>query len=308
MDRMRRQDGDRHRRGERHRPRQRLFLLVRGRGYSPSIANPRVSRRRSPPPRPKAWKDGGIADAATRGGQGVRIPRGRGVRRARRVYANAGISGGLVPLFEQTVEYWREVLSVNLIGAFLAIKHAAPEWRKGTGSIVLHGVGCGPARQRGRHPYSASKAGVISLAQTAANRSRRRRARQRHLPRPDRDRHDKADFRPCARSAARTQDRAAQSTATRRRARGNRRHGAVSRKRRSSYVNGQAFAVDGGLSSTHPFAGPRRRGVTRPRRQGLRRRGEEPGMSFRIVGPVVSAVAASFGGWTISAPSALATS
>jgi NAD(P)-dependent dehydrogenase (short-subunit alcohol dehydrogenase family) len=26
----------------------------------------------------------------------------------------------------------------------------------------------------------------------------------------------------------------------------------------ASYVNGQAFAVDGGLSSTHPFAKPRR--------------------------------------------------
>ena len=26
----------------------------------------------------------------------------------------------------------------------------------------------------------------------------------------------------------------------------------------SSYVNGQAFPVDGGLSSTHPFTGPRR--------------------------------------------------
>jgi NAD(P)-dependent dehydrogenase (short-subunit alcohol dehydrogenase family) len=26
----------------------------------------------------------------------------------------------------------------------------------------------------------------------------------------------------------------------------------------ASYVNGQAFAVDGGLSSTHPFTGPRR--------------------------------------------------
>ena len=25
----------------------------------------------------------------------------------------------------------------------------------------------------------------------------------------------------------------------------------------ASYVNGQAFAVDGGLSSAHPFAGPR---------------------------------------------------
>ena len=40
------------------------------------------------------------------------------------VYANAGISGGLVPLFEQTVEQWQEILRVNLIGPWLAIKHA----------------------------------------------------------------------------------------------------------------------------------------------------------------------------------------
>jgi NAD(P)-dependent dehydrogenase (short-subunit alcohol dehydrogenase family) len=32
-------------------------------------------------------------------------------------YANAGISGGLVPFFEETVERWTEVLKINLIGA-----------------------------------------------------------------------------------------------------------------------------------------------------------------------------------------------
>src|SRR5690606_27490126 len=31
------------------------------------------------------------------------------------VYANAGISGGMVPLQEQTVPYWQEILAVNLI-------------------------------------------------------------------------------------------------------------------------------------------------------------------------------------------------
>src|SRR6202034_1584039 len=41
------------------------------------------------------------------------------------VYANAGISGGLVPLFEQTVEQWQQILQTNLLGPFLAIKHAA---------------------------------------------------------------------------------------------------------------------------------------------------------------------------------------
>ena len=56
------------------------------------------------------------------------------------VYANAGISGGLVPppLLEQTVEYWERVLRTNLVGLFLAIKHAAPHMiAKGAGSIVL---------------------------------------------------------------------------------------------------------------------------------------------------------------------------
>ena len=37
------------------------------------------------------------------------------------VYANAGVSGGLIPLFEQTVDHWQHVLRVNLIGTFLAI-------------------------------------------------------------------------------------------------------------------------------------------------------------------------------------------
>src|SRR6478609_1623658 len=35
------------------------------------------------------------------------------------IWANAGISGGLVPLVEQTVEHWQEILRINLIGPFL---------------------------------------------------------------------------------------------------------------------------------------------------------------------------------------------
>ena len=42
------------------------------------------------------------------------------------IYANAGISGGgQPPFFELTAEHWRQVLDVNLIGVFLAIKHAS---------------------------------------------------------------------------------------------------------------------------------------------------------------------------------------
>ena len=85
-------------------------------------------------------------------------------------YANAGISGGLVPFFEETAERWTEVLKINLIGTFLAAKHAAvamvPRRR---GSIVCTASVAGLRSGAGGMPYSASKAGVISLVQTAAN-------------------------------------------------------------------------------------------------------------------------------------------
>ena len=52
-------------------------------------------------------------------------------------YANAGISGGLVPLFEETVERFEEVLRINLIGTFVLAKLAAQEMVKhGRGSII----------------------------------------------------------------------------------------------------------------------------------------------------------------------------
>lgn len=86
------------------------------------------------------------------------------------VYANAGISGGDVPLAEQTVELWETVLRVNLIGCFLAVKHASvPMVAQGSGSIICTASVAGLKANAGGNPYSASKAGVISLVQTAAN-------------------------------------------------------------------------------------------------------------------------------------------
>jgi NAD(P)-dependent dehydrogenase (short-subunit alcohol dehydrogenase family) len=85
-------------------------------------------------------------------------------------YANAGVSGGAVALFETTVELWKEVLNVNLIGAFLAVKYAAQMMMaKGKGSIICTASVAGMRSGAGGPPYSASKAGVISLVQTAAN-------------------------------------------------------------------------------------------------------------------------------------------
>jgi NAD(P)-dependent dehydrogenase (short-subunit alcohol dehydrogenase family) len=87
------------------------------------------------------------------------------------VYANAGISGGLGPnFFEATAEDWMKILSVNLIGVFLAIKHASRVMVPAKkGSIVCTASVAGIRSGAGPGPYSASKAGVINLVSTAAN-------------------------------------------------------------------------------------------------------------------------------------------
>jgi NAD(P)-dependent dehydrogenase (short-subunit alcohol dehydrogenase family) len=176
------------------------------------------------------------------------------------VYANAGISGGLVPLFEQTVEHWQEVLRVNLIGPFLAIKHAGPHLvRQGHGSIICTASVAGLRANAGGNPYSASKAGVISLVQTASNALGGTGVRvnaicpgliETGMTQPIFDRaraHGSADkigqLNPLNRAGA-PHEIAAMAL--------------FLASDEASYVNGQAFAVDGGLSSTHPFARPRR--------------------------------------------------
>ena len=85
------------------------------------------------------------------------------------LWANAGISGGLVPLAEQSVEHWQEILRINLIGPFLAVKHAIPHMiKQQRGAIVCTASVAGLKSGASGHPYAASKAGVISLVQTTA--------------------------------------------------------------------------------------------------------------------------------------------
>ena len=85
------------------------------------------------------------------------------------LFANAGVSGGLAGLFEQSSADWEEILQVNLIGPFLAIKYAAPHMKeRGGGSIVCTASVAGIRAGAGGVAYSASKAGVINLVKTAA--------------------------------------------------------------------------------------------------------------------------------------------
>jgi NAD(P)-dependent dehydrogenase (short-subunit alcohol dehydrogenase family) len=85
-------------------------------------------------------------------------------------YANAGISGGAAGgIFDATPELWLETLRINLIGPFLAIKHAAPRIaERGGGAIICTASAAGLRSGAGPAHYSASKAGVINLVQLAA--------------------------------------------------------------------------------------------------------------------------------------------
>ncbi|HEY8593135.1 MAG TPA: SDR family NAD(P)-dependent oxidoreductase [Sphingomicrobium sp.] len=85
------------------------------------------------------------------------------------MFANAGISGGWDSIAVQSAAEWAETLRINLIGPFLAIKYSAPLIAgRGRGSIVCTASVAGVRSGAGGAAYSASKAGVISLVQNAA--------------------------------------------------------------------------------------------------------------------------------------------
>lgn len=82
---------------------------------------------------------------------------------------NAGISGGRHELMDHSLDAWRQILSVNLDGVFLGLRHAGPRIAAGGGgsviniSSILGKVGMG-----GAAAYCASKGGVTLLTKAAA--------------------------------------------------------------------------------------------------------------------------------------------
>ena len=178
------------------------------------------------------------------------------------VFANAGISGGFDGLFEQSAADWAEILRVNLIGPFLAIKYAAPAMKAsattkkigGGGSIMCTASVAGLRAGAGGAAYSASKAGVINLVKVAATQLVGSGIRINAIC-PGLIETGMTEF---------IYDRA--------RAKGQAgKLGHLNPMKRgglpveianaalflasddASYVNGQALAVDGGLSASHPF-------------------------------------------------------
>ncbi len=182
-----------------------------------------------------------IAAAETQGGVDV-------------MFANAGVSGGLPGLMELTAEHWNNVLRINTVGVFLAVQAAAKVMvPRGKGSIICTASVAGIRSGAGGMPYSASKAGVISIVQTGANQLAG------------------SGVRINAVCPGLTETGMTQFVFDRARERGTEgkigqlnplRRGAVPEEIAqvalflasddASYVNGQAIAVDGGLSSSHP--------------------------------------------------------
>ena len=170
-------------------------------------------------------------------------------------FANAGVSGGFDGLFEQDAAAWAEILRINLIGPFLAIKYAAPAMKEsGGGSIICTASVAGLRAGAGGPAYSASKAGVINLVKVAATQM------------------VGANIRVNAICPGLIETGMTEFIFGRAREKGQEdRIGHLNPLKRggqpieianaalflasdeSSYVNGQAITVDGGLSASHPY-------------------------------------------------------
>jgi NAD(P)-dependent dehydrogenase (short-subunit alcohol dehydrogenase family) len=173
------------------------------------------------------------------------------------IWANAGISGGLVPIAEQTVEHWQEILRINLIGPFLAIKYSMPHMiAQKHGAIVCTASVAGLKSGASGHPYASSKAGVISLVQTTAYSLSGTGVRinavcpgliETGMTKPVFDRAkqrgtaDKIGQLNPLKRAGQPHELAAM--------------GLFLASDEASYVNGQAIPVDGGLTASMPYAG-----------------------------------------------------
>jgi NAD(P)-dependent dehydrogenase (short-subunit alcohol dehydrogenase family) len=80
---------------------------------------------------------------------------------------NAAISR-FRPLAEATLDDWNAVIGVNLTGAFLCSKYAAPHLRSTRGAIVNLASTRALMSEPGTEAYAASKGGVVALSHALA--------------------------------------------------------------------------------------------------------------------------------------------
>ncbi len=170
-------------------------------------------------------------------------------------FANAGISGGMDGIFDAKAEDFAEILRVNLIGPWLMIKHAGKLMldQGCGGSIICTASVAGIRSGAGGAHYSASKAGVINLIKTSAQQLSSTGIRVNAICpglietgmtervfvyARENDKMDKVGRLNPLRRAGQPSEIANMAL--------------FLASDEASYVNGQAIAVDGGLSSSHP--------------------------------------------------------
>ena len=171
-------------------------------------------------------------------------------------FANAGVSGELLPISEYSLEMMERVLAVNLLGPMLAIKHAAPLMAEtGAGSIILTASVAGLGANAGPAVYSATKAGVINLAKSTSAELIGTGVRVNAIC-PGLIETGMTQFLFDAARARGREDRIGQLNPLQR-------HGVPQEMAQvalflasdeASYVNGHAIVADGGLTASAPFA------------------------------------------------------
>lgn len=175
-------------------------------------------------------------------------------------FANAGVVGNNKIFTAISEDEFLATLRTNVVSVFLAAKYAAPAMQRTSkdkpypsGSIIGTASVAGLRSNAGSADYSASKASVVSLAQTLAYQLSGTGIRINAICPGVVETGMTAPMYDAARTRG-TQGKIGQLNPLRRGAHADEvaRVALFLGSEESSYVNGQAWAVDGGLSAGHP--------------------------------------------------------
>ncbi|EGY20020.1 hypothetical protein HYQ45_005342 [Verticillium longisporum] len=176
-------------------------------------------------------------------------------------FANAGIVGPMALFTDVTETDFMQMMRTNVLSVFLAAKHAAPAMQltssakpQAGGSIIGTASVAGIRSNAGTTPYSAAKAAVISVAQTTSYQLAGTGVRVNAICPGLIETGMTADVYEAARARG-TEKRIGQLNPLKRGGHADEiaRVALFLGSDESSYVNGQAWAVDGGLSAGHPY-------------------------------------------------------